>query len=153
VRPSLDNRLLGFSARSFNGGLVLFRHGDHVADRNVFLLPASKVVCIRSAPRDPSRDSNLVHGRDIFHLGRGLGPVSVRMAPCTGAGPDARLAETEHCPGPDYCMSACVCFPFTAAMRFFGANRDAQRLFLSSRIDFANLLDFMADVDSTTASG
>jgi len=41
----------------------------------------------------------------------------------------------------------------TAAMRFFGANRDAQRLFLSSRIDFASLLDFMADVDSTTASG
>src|SRR5262249_45075808 len=41
----------------------------------------------------------------------------------------------------------------TAAMRFFGANRDAKRLFLSSRIDFASPLDFMAEVDATAASG
>jgi len=41
----------------------------------------------------------------------------------------------------------------TAAMRFFGSDRNAKRLFLSSRIDFANPLDFMADVDATAASG
>jgi hypothetical protein len=40
-----------------------------------------------------------------------------------------------------------------AATRFFGADQNAKRLFLSSRIDFASPHDFVADVDATAASG
>jgi hypothetical protein len=40
-----------------------------------------------------------------------------------------------------------------AATRFFGADQNAKRLFLSSRIDVASPHDFVADVDATAASG
>jgi hypothetical protein len=40
-----------------------------------------------------------------------------------------------------------------AATRFFGADQDAKRLFLTTRIDYASPVDFIEDVDATATSG
>jgi hypothetical protein len=38
---------------------------------------------------------------------------------------------------------------FAAVQRFYGADRNAQRIFLSSRVDHRSMVDFLSDVDAT----